>query len=442
MSIRWRCRPTGRYWWVATLPRWAARAAQYLGRLNTDGTLDTSFNPGADGYVDSLAVQADGKILVGGDFTTLGGQSAQYLGRLNADGTLDTGFNPGASYVVYSLAVQADGKIVVGGYFTTLGGQSACVSAGSTPTARWTPASIPERTVMSLRWRCRRTGRYWWAAPLPRWVARAARILAGSMPTARWIPPSIPERTVMSYSLAVQADGKILVGGAFATLGGQSRSCLGRLTPTEPATQSLAFDGSTIIWQRGGSSPEVWRTVFDGSTNGSNWISLGAGTRVAGDWQLTGLAWPTNASLRARGFVTGGYDNGSGWFVETVTGPPVIAVQPASQLVAVGTDVTLSITAQGSVPLSYQWNFNGTNLDGATNTLLTLTNVQFSQAGNYTVLVTNLHGSIVSSNATLTVIAPPVILNATAESDGNARFQCHVQRRSRRHTAVQLPVAL
>jgi hypothetical protein len=72
-------------------------------------------------------LQADGRILVGGQFTTLAGQSRTNIARLNADGTLDTSFNPGAGGFyphVNSLAVQADGKILVGGSFTTLGGQS------------------------------------------------------------------------------------------------------------------------------------------------------------------------------------------------------------------------------------------------------------------------------------------------------------------------------
>src|SRR6266436_4331042 len=86
--------------------------------------LPDSFNPGANYVVTSLAVQADGKILVGGFFSTLGGQSRNYIGRLNADGTLDTSFNPGTGSYVESVAVQADGKILVGGGFTTLAGQS------------------------------------------------------------------------------------------------------------------------------------------------------------------------------------------------------------------------------------------------------------------------------------------------------------------------------
>src|SRR5450432_2593792 len=99
----------------------------FIGRLNADGTLDTSFDPGADNLVRTLAVQADGRILVGGDFSTLGGggtgtTTRNHIGRLNPDGTLDTSFDPGANGTVRALAVQADGKILVGGDFTTLGG--------------------------------------------------------------------------------------------------------------------------------------------------------------------------------------------------------------------------------------------------------------------------------------------------------------------------------
>ena len=84
--------------------------------------------------------------------------------------------------------------------------------------------------------------------------------------------------------------------------------------------------------------------------------------------------------------------------------PPTITTQPANQTVNVGGTASFSVTASGAQPLSYQWNFNGTNIAGATNTSLMLTNVQFSQAGNYTVLVTNAYGTVLSSNAVLTVM--------------------------------------
>ncbi len=79
----------------------------------------------------TLALQADGKILVGGDFAILAGESQGRVGRLNADGTLDATFHPSldntnASWpqtCVVSLAPQADGKLLAAGLFTELGGQ-------------------------------------------------------------------------------------------------------------------------------------------------------------------------------------------------------------------------------------------------------------------------------------------------------------------------------
>ena len=93
-----------------------------IARLNADGTLDASFNPFATGSVECMALQADGKILIGGSFTSVGGAARNRIARLNADGTADASFNPNASNYVFSMGLQADGKIVFGGQFTSGGG--------------------------------------------------------------------------------------------------------------------------------------------------------------------------------------------------------------------------------------------------------------------------------------------------------------------------------
>ena len=77
-----------------------------------------------------------------------------------------------------------------------------------------------------------------------------------------------------------------MVGGSFTKLSGQPRKNIARLKATEPATQNLTWDGSTIDWLRGGTSPEIWRTTFEYTTNGTGWTALGAGERVPGGWQL------------------------------------------------------------------------------------------------------------------------------------------------------------
>jgi len=85
------------------------------------------------------------------------------------------------------------------------------------------------------------------------------------------------------------------------------------------------------------------------------------------------------------------------------TNTPSIATPPQSQTVAIGSNAVFTVAADGTAPLAYQWRFNGTNLSGANATTLALTNVQFTNAGNYSVVITNIAGSITSSVATLTV---------------------------------------
>ena len=100
-------------------------------RLNADGTLDTAFNTaigtGANAYIPAVALQADGKILVGGDFTSFNGVTIARLARLNSDGTLDTAFNTalgtGFNLTVASIVVQSDKRIIVAGSFDQFNGQ-------------------------------------------------------------------------------------------------------------------------------------------------------------------------------------------------------------------------------------------------------------------------------------------------------------------------------
>ena len=86
---------------------------------------------------------------------------------------------------------------------------------------------------------------------------------------------------------------------------------------------------------------------------------------------------------------------------------PGITTQPQSQTVTAGANVQFSATVSGSPAPTYQWNFNGAAISGATSSTLSLTNVQTSSAGTYTVTVTNSSGSLTSANATLTVNAAP-----------------------------------
>jgi Concanavalin A-like lectin/glucanases superfamily/Bacterial Ig domain/FG-GAP-like repeat/Regulator of chromosome condensation (RCC1) repeat/Immunoglobulin domain/IPT/TIG domain len=107
-------------------------------------------------------------------------------------------------------------------------------------------------------------------------------------------------------------------------------------------------------------------------------------------------------------------------------GTPSIQTQPTNQTVTAGNVANFSVQAAGSAPLAYQWQFNGTNIFGETNASLTLFNVRLDQAGNYSVLVSNLSDHVTSSNALLTVnpaaCTPPASALAAwwrAEGNGN-----------------------
>lgn len=106
--------------------------------------------------------------------------------------------------------------------------------------------------------------------------------------------------------------------------------------------------------------------------------------------------------------------------IYTATQAPVITAQPQNTTVAQGNTATFSVTASGSPVPTYQWRRNGTNITGATAATYTITNVQPSQAGQYSVVVSNSAGTVTSNNATLTVTAPntPPVATITAPVNG------------------------
>ena len=103
--------------------------ANQIIRLNSDGSVDTSFvtGTGFNGEIFSIAIQSDGKILLGGDVSQYNGQPCDELIRLNSDGSRDTTFvttGTGFNHIVRSIALQSNGKIVVGGSFTSVNGDT------------------------------------------------------------------------------------------------------------------------------------------------------------------------------------------------------------------------------------------------------------------------------------------------------------------------------
>ncbi len=144
------------------------------------------------------------------------------------------------------------------------------------------------------------------------------------------------------------------------------------------------------------------------------------------------LSWtPTTAQAPSTNLITVWVtDNGSpplsdtGSFTVVVNAGPRIIQPPQSQTVDPGSNVTFTVTASGTEPLSYQWLFNNQPLDGATSSSLALTNVTGANAGSYAVSVSNVLGAVTSISATLTVIvAPPGITAPVIAEDGQFQFR-------------------
>ncbi|HWM23237.1 MAG TPA: delta-60 repeat domain-containing protein [Chthoniobacterales bacterium] len=172
----------------------------HIARLNPDGTLDTAFDPNANGVVFAIAVQPDGKILASGQFTNIGGQPRNHIARLDPTTGLADSFDPNSMGTIYAVAVQTDGKIVVSGAFRGIGGQ-----------ARINIARLDATTG-----------------------------LADSFDPA-------PAPAGIIYGLAVQPDGKILAGGSFTTIGGATRNHIARLDPTTGLADSFDPNANDMV---------------------------------------------------------------------------------------------------------------------------------------------------------------------------------------------------
>ena len=113
-----------------------------IARLETIGSADIVFNPNANDFVQSIALQPDGKVLAGGFFDNIGGQTRNFIARLDATTGSADSFNPNANGAVNAIAVQPDSKILAGGDFTVIGGAIRNSIARLFP-AGPTAASVP-----------------------------------------------------------------------------------------------------------------------------------------------------------------------------------------------------------------------------------------------------------------------------------------------------------
>lgn len=413
---------------------------------SVDGSLNTAFitavGTGLNNIAEAVALDGNGQILVGGAFTSVNGVAVNRLARFSPVGVRDAAFLPPAAInnTVFTLAVQADGNIVIGGVFS--GTTNANRIARLTPAtgaldAAFLSAAGFDSTVNTLA--LQPDGQIIAGGSFTTYsgtsaVNRIARLTtSGALDTSFTTAAGTAANSIVR-ALNLQLDGKILVGGDFGTFSGATRANLVRLNAngsadsaflsglTGPngsvsafATQGTptAGDGKVVImgnfvsvsgtaslqFARLGAGDGVRDATFSIPTY--NQLGVGQNPKV--------LAYQTDGSLLAS---TTRYN-----FTERmVTGlvaleaAPVISIttQPTNQAGTVGGNVTFTVAASLSstavLPgdaLAYQWFKDGVALAGQTAATLSLTNVQPSDVAVYSVTVSNLYSSVTSAAATL-----------------------------------------
>ena len=176
---------------------------------------------------------------------------------------------------------------------------------------------------------------------------------------------------------------------------GQSRQfTLAVLSPpaiTQQPTNQAVLDGATATFtvEVTGGQPLYYQWQYNGNnlTDGGNISGSTTTNLVISDASLSDAGDYDVIVSNAAGVVIS-----SNALLTIVPSPPVIIQQPTDETVVVKGTAQFTVAAMGTKPFSYQWSFNGTNIDGATNATLVLTNVQFDQAGAYAVVITNIYG--------------------------------------------------
>ena len=258
-----------------------------IARLNPDGSLDTSFDPGVgpSDIINAIALQANGQILIGGNFTSVDGTNLNYIARLNSDGTLDTAFNPGTGPdgSVYAIAVQTNGQILIGGAFHNINlianNSIARLNANGSLDLGFYNGTGADDVVNVITLQADGNiliGGQFENYNQTRRVGLARLLTSGALDTSfldtayDQFAGLVRDYHNQSYqpknylqTIAVQADGNIIIGGQFYQLGGETNRDQG-------------------IWARDGIAPRLNIARLIGrSTPGPGNISLAYGSYTA-----------------------------------------------------------------------------------------------------------------------------------------------------------------
>ena len=275
------------------------------------GSIDTTFNPGQTGFnstVRCMVTQSDGKLIVGGDFTTYSGSASNFLVRINTNGTRDTTFTATLNSSVYTAAVQSDGKIVIGGAFTTVNAVSiprlARLNSNGTRDTTWNPGTTGANNIVRDV-KIQSDGKVLAVGDFNTYsgsvVSRIVRTqTSGTIDTTFVSGNGLGN---VAYNIHIQPDGKIITAGAFNIYSGSSNNFIVRINSngtkdntfnlgtgfnTNVNISSLQPDGKIIAagaftTYSGSSNNYIVRINSDGTKD--NTFNVGTGLDAAG-WGL------------------------------------------------------------------------------------------------------------------------------------------------------------
>ena len=230
---------------------YSGASSNYIIRLNSNGSIDNTFviGTGFNGIVNIIELQSDEKILVGGNFTSYSGTLSNYIIRLNSDGSVDNTFVTGNGFTngVYSTQIQSDGKILVGGLFSSYDGTPSnnIIRLNS-------DGSIDNTFVIG--------GGFNAGVNTMLIKDNGSLLIGGDFTTYKptYISKIIRLNTNGLYdgslfykigfnsevnTIALQSDGKILVGGNFGTYDGTPSNYIIRLNPDGSIDDTFVIGG-------------------------------------------------------------------------------------------------------------------------------------------------------------------------------------------------------
>jgi uncharacterized delta-60 repeat protein len=342
--------PNGKILIGGSFTRLGSTPRLHLARLNLDGSLDASFNPGADDKVAAIDLQPDGRILVSGWFTQIAGHNRHLLARLNADGSIDDSFNPtsGPNGIVSAIDHQSDGKILIGGSFTSFEGSSA---------------------------------------------PYVARLLSNGTLDPTFNAGSGPNGSL--YDLAVEPTGQLLIAGNFSQVDGVVKSFVARLQlsgPPSPLSISnlegtYGYPFTAYLTSMGYPKPTVH--LVSGSYPPG--VSLDSySTQLAGTPTKPGVYPLTLAASNYYG--PNSYLDASITIAKAPSQVSITSITPEPSLVGQAVSVHFSVLSQAGSPTG---NVTVQTGDGALSCSGSVAsgscNLTFSTAGNYE-LVANYSG--------------------------------------------------